>query len=149
MLHVSPEHLQAQRDAMAARADAEARRWYEHASAAMPERLPSPPPPQPAGLYADYYAQTGLPEAPPLPDEPHAALRARAKESGRIIGLNADEEERHRHLMLLHALMPEPTGDQWLVAVDVVFEAPDQGEALKALEEIRDGHDVDTEERWS
>jgi hypothetical protein len=78
-----------------------------------------------------------------LPQLPDATLREqllRAHETAIDIGLLDDEDDRLRRLLAFHALIPDPTGDQWLLAVDAVFDLPEASDAILRFKAIADGN---------
>lgn len=105
MLSISDQHLAAHEREQRKRSDALAVQWYRQQG----DRLP----------------QGG--EAQMRQSLEQARLTAQE------IGLLEDEHDRFRRLLAFDALIPAPTGEQWLLAMDAVFDLPTNAEALEAL----------------
>lgn len=88
-------------------------------------------------LAIQWYRQQGT-ALPQLPDATLRDLLLRVHETATEIGLLDDEDDRLRRLLAFHALIPDPTGDQWLLAIDAVFDLPDAGEAIATFKSLAD-----------
>ena len=108
MLSISDQHLAAHEREQRQRSDALAVQWYRQQG----DRLPQ-----------------GSPEF-------LRGLLAQAHETAELVGLELDEDRRLRLLMAFHSLMPEPSDDQWLLGIDVVFDVSSPDEAIGSLRRL-------------
>lgn len=111
MIPISDQHLAAQERQQENRRDALALQWYRQQGGRLP--------------------QEG--------DEELRAVLARAKETATEIGVGRDEDDRLRRLMAFHAILPDPTGDQWLLAIDGVFDLPSNTQAIETFDRLAKG----------
>lgn len=88
-------------------------------------------------LAIEWFRQQGT-ALPQLPDSTLRDLLREAHETATEIGLLDHEEDRLRRLLAFHALIPDPTGDQWLLAIDAVFDPPDTDDAILRFKAIAD-----------
>lgn len=108
MIPISDKHLSAHEREQAKHRDALALQWYRQQGARVPQ----------------------------IPDEDLRVVLDQAKESANEIGLEPDEDDRLRRLMAFHAIIPAPNGDQWLLAIDAVFDLPSNSEAIEAFKRL-------------
>lgn len=90
-------------------------------------------------LAIQWYQQQGA-SLPQLPEATLRELLLKAHETATEIGLLGDEDDRLRRLLAFHALIPDPTGDQWLLAIDAVFDLPNTDDAIARFKSLADGN---------
>ncbi|MEM9501945.1 MAG: hypothetical protein AAF941_08880 [Pseudomonadota bacterium] len=106
MLSISDQHLSAHERKQLQRRDALALQWYRQQGGRLPQ----------------------------FPTEELRAVLEEAKESAKEVGLLDDEDDRLRRLMAFHAIIPDYSGDQWLLGMDAVFDLPSNSAAIKTFE---------------
>lgn len=113
MIPISDQHLTAHENEQRKRSDALALQWYRQQGARLPQGS----------------------------DDELRELLRQAHETGDEVGLESDEDDRLRRLMAFHAILPDPNGDQWLIAIDAVFDERTSSDAIGVFERLVRGEE--------